>query len=236
MLAAWGMGFRVRTVWYHHASFSPWGVVLLASPPSCSSIASVSSLVPSFVPFCCSLRFSSSFALSFDKRSGEVSCGVRPRVGLSLVLSFAVSWGVVSCPYGVLSFRVVLAVRVLLCSLCGLAVCLPFLWYIGIINWLYISFDWIFDMPGLPAATEIGFECLQIDNAILIELKAGALPILEPDKAIKYAGLAASRIADFVLANDYRIPDYLKAADFLDDGNPRLARAIRFVVDSLRVP
>ena len=52
---------------------------------------------------------------------------------------------------------------------------------------------------------------------------------------IKYAGLAASRIADFVLANDYRIPDYLKAADFLENGNQRLARAIRFVVDSLRV-
>lgn len=113
---------------------------------------------------------------------------------------------------------------------------MPFLWYIGIVSWLYISFDWIFDMPGLPAATEIGFECLQIDNAILIEIKAGELPILTPEQAIKYAGLAASRIADFVLANDYRIPDYLKAADFLEDNNHRLARAIRFVVDSLRVP
>lgn len=91
-------------------------------------------------------------------------------------------------------------------------------------------------MPGLPAATVIAFECSLIDNSILIELKTGELPILPADKSIKYAGLAASRIADFVLANDYRIPDYLKAADFLEDGNERLARAIRFVVDSLRVP
>ena len=91
-------------------------------------------------------------------------------------------------------------------------------------------------MPGLPDATVIGFECLLIDSAILIEIGGGELPILPADKAIKYAGLAASRIADFVLANDYRIPDYLKAADFLEDGNERLARAIRFVVDSLRVP
>lgn len=90
-------------------------------------------------------------------------------------------------------------------------------------------------MPGLPAATVIGFELSLIDNAILIEIGAGELPILEPDKAIEYAGLAASRIADFVLEHDYRIPDYLKAADFLEDDNPRLARAIRFVVDSLRV-
>lgn len=123
-----------------------------------------------------------------------------------------------------------------LCGLCGLVVCLPFLWYIGIVSWLYISFDWIFDMAGLPAATVIAFECSLIDNSILIEIGGGELPILEPDKSIKYAGLAASRIADFVLANDYRIPDYLKAADFLEDGNQRLARALRFVVDSLRVP
>lgn len=91
-------------------------------------------------------------------------------------------------------------------------------------------------MPGLPAATVIGFELSLIDNGILIEIGGGELPILEPNKAIKYAGFAASRIADFVLANDYRIPDYLKAADFFEDGNQRLARAIRFVVDSLRVP
>ena len=90
-------------------------------------------------------------------------------------------------------------------------------------------------MAGLPDATVIGFECLRIDSAILMEIGGGELPILPADKAIKYAGLAASRIADFVLANDYRIPDYLKAADFLEDGNERLARAIRFVVDSLRV-
>lgn len=91
-------------------------------------------------------------------------------------------------------------------------------------------------MADLPAATVICFELSLIDNAILIEIKAGELPILTPDQAIKYSGLAASRIADFVLANDYGIPDYLKAADFLEDGNQRLARAIRFVVNSLRVP
>ena len=122
-----------------------------------------------------------------------------------------------------------------LCGLCGLAACLTFLWYIDIVNWLYISFDWIFDMTGLPAATVIGFELSLIDNSILIEIGGGELPILPPDQSIKYAGLAASRIADFVLEHDYRIPDYLKAADFLEDGNQRLARAIRFVVDSLRV-
>lgn len=125
---------------------------------------------------------------------------------------------------------------VVLCGLCGWSGCLPFLWYIGIVNWLYISFDWIFDMAGLPAATVIVFECSLIDNAILIEIGGGELPILEPDKSIKYSGLAASRIADFVLEHDYGIPDYLKAADFLEDGNQRLARAIRFVVNSLRVP
>lgn len=103
-----------------------------------------------------------------------------------------------------------------LCGLCGLAACLPFLWYIDIVNWLYISFDWIFDMTGLPAATVIGFELSLIDNSILIEIGGGELPILPPDQSIKYAGLAASRIADFVLEHDYRIPNYLKAADFLD--------------------
>lgn len=91
-------------------------------------------------------------------------------------------------------------------------------------------------MNDLLPPTVIGFECLRIDNAILIEIGGGEFPILLPDKAIKYAGLAASRIADFVLENDYGIPDYLEAADFLEKGNPRLARAIRFVVDSLRVP
>ena len=91
-------------------------------------------------------------------------------------------------------------------------------------------------MAGLPDATVIGFELLLINNGILIEIGGGDLPILPADKAIKYAGLAASRIADFVLANDYRIPDYLKAADFLEKDYERLARAIRFVVDSLRVP
>ena len=90
-------------------------------------------------------------------------------------------------------------------------------------------------MADLPAATVICFMLL-IDNAILIEIKAGELPILTPDQAIKYSGLAASRIADFVLENDYGIPDYLKAAELFEDGNPRLARAIRFVVNSLRVP
>ena len=91
-------------------------------------------------------------------------------------------------------------------------------------------------MADLPAATVICFELSLIDNAILIEIKAGELPILTPDQAIKYSGLAASRIADFVLENDYGIPDYLKAAELFEDGNPRLARAIRFVVNSLRVP
>lgn len=91
-------------------------------------------------------------------------------------------------------------------------------------------------MADLLPATVIGFECLRIDNAILMEIDGGETPILPPDKAIKYAGLAASRIADFVLETDYGILDYLEAADFLEKSEPRLARAIRFVVDSLRVP
>ena len=40
-------------------------------------------------------------------------------------------------------------------------------------------------MADLPATTVICFELSLIDNAILIEIKAGELPILEPDKAIK---------------------------------------------------
>ena len=166
---------------------------------------------------------------------GRSSCGVRPRLARR---SFSLL--VVLVAGGVSAWRVIIMGCSrrwsVLCGLCGWSGCLPFLWYIGIVNWLYISFDWIFDMAGLPDAIVIGLECSMIDNAILIEIGGGELPILEPDKSIKYAGLAASRIADFVLEHDYRIPDYLKAAVFLDDGNPRLARAIRFVVDSLRVP
>lgn len=163
-----------------------------------------------------------------------MSCGVCPLLARRSFSLLAVLGGVVSAWCVIIMGRSRRAG--VLCGLRGVGGCLPFLWYIDIVNWLYISFDWIFDMPDLPAATVIGFECSLIDNAILIEIGGGELPILEPDKAIKYAGLAASRIADFVLEHDYGIPDYLKAADFLEDGNQRLARAIRFVVDSLRVP
>ena len=44
-------------------------------------------------------------------------------------------------------------------------------------------------MSGLPAATVIGFELSLIDNAILIEIGGGELPILEPDKSVKYTRL-----------------------------------------------
>ena len=179
-----------------------------------------------------SLRHSPRFA---TRGAGSSSCGVRPRLArrsFSLLVVLGAgsvsAWCVIIMGYsrrwGVL------------CGLCGWSGCSPFLWYICIVNWLYISFDLSFDMPGLPAATVIAFECSLIDNAILIEIGGGELPILEPDKSIKYAGLAASRIADFVLETDYGILDYLEAADFLEKSEPRLARAIRFVVDSLRVP
>lgn len=205
------------------------GTPLLASSPSCPYRLRP---VPRAVPLPVSLRFVIRPVFRHGGR-GDVLRRLSS-AGSSLVLVACRPWGVVS------AWRVIIMGRSrragVLCGLRGVGGCLPFLWYIGIVNWLYISFDWFFDMAGLPAATVIGFECSLIDNAILIEIGGGELPILEPDKAIKYAGLAASRIADFVLAHDYRIPDYLKAAVFLDDGNPRLARAIRFVVDSLRVP
>lgn len=214
----------------------PGCLVLLASPYAFRISLGVAAWsvisVPRAVPLPVSLRFVIRPVFRHGGR-GDVLRRLSS-AGSSLVLVACRPWGVVS------AWRVIIMGRSrragVLCGLRGVGGCLPFLWYIGIVNWLYISFDWFFDMAGLPAATVIGFECSLIDNAILIEIGGGELPILEPDKAIKYAGLAASRIADFVLAHDYRIPDYLKAAVFLDDGNPRLARAIRFVVDSLRVP
>ena len=191
--------------------------------------------VPFLVPCCCPFCFSPLFALFCDTAGGELLCGCRPRLARR---SFSLL--VVLGAGGVSAWRVIISGRSrragALCGLCVWGDWLPFLWYICIVNWLYISFDWIFAMADLPAATVICFELSLIDNAILIEIKAGELPILTPDQAIKYSGLAASRIADFVLANDYGIPDYLKAAELFEDGNRRLARAIRFVVNSLRVP
>lgn len=88
---------------------SACGASSFLASPSCPLIDSVSFLMPC----CCLFHFSSSFAPSCDTAGGEMSCGGRPWAGPSLVPLLAVRGAVVSCPHGVLLFRVVLVVLVL---------------------------------------------------------------------------------------------------------------------------